>query len=342
MKLTGGRARAFCARPDVTKCGALLYGADTALVALARQELVRALTHGDDLRLERQAATQAVRDPAAVDAALRSRGFFAERPVVLVEGAGDALARPLAEILPEIGADDGFLLVTAGSLPARSGLRKLFENDDRLVALALYGGPPEPGEVEEMLAEKGLRDKLAPDAVAELAAAAQALDRGQLAQLIEKIGVYLIDREAELAAAELSSLLPEAAEAELDSLIHAVAEGRADLVGPLMTRLSASGTTPVTILIATTRHFRTLLQLATAPDGIGSALARVRPQVFGPRRDALARQGRSWGTARLESALRLLFQTDRRLRSAGSRPDQAIVERCLMRLSMIARQAGGG
>ncbi len=139
MKLAGSRARAFCARPDASKCGALLYGTDAAVVALARQELVRVLTEGDDMRLERLEPAQAARDPAGIDAALRARGFFAGRPVLLIEGAGDALAGPLGPILPEIRTDDAFLLLTAGSLPARSGLRKLFEADERLVALAFHG-----------------------------------------------------------------------------------------------------------------------------------------------------------------------------------------------------------
>ena len=336
MKLTASGARAFCARPDTAKCGALLYGTDTSLVALARRELVQALTSGDDLRLTRVDGTQAARDPAGVDAALRSRGFFGERPVVLIEGAGEALSRPLADILSGIRAEDAFLVATAGSLPARSTLRKLFEADDRLVALSFHGGPLERSELEDMLAEKGIQGGLTPDALAELAACAETIDRGVLMQVIEKIAVYMLGREAQLDAPELTALLPAAAETELDRLVSVVAAGRVEDVKPLITRLAASGLGPVTLLIATVRHFRLLLGLATAPDGIGSALGRIRPPLYGPRRDAVAAQARRWRAAQLETAMRLLFRTDRQLRSPGSRPDHAIVERCLIRLAMMA------
>lgn len=336
MKLAASRARAFCARPDTAKCGALIYGTDASLVALARQELVRALTAGDDLRLTRLDPTQAARDPAGIDAALRARGFFGERPVVLIEGAGEAMARPLADILPQIRTDDAFLLLSAGSLPARSALRKLFEADDRLVALAFHGGPLERNELEDMLSDAGLTARLSPDAIADLAAAAEAMDRGALVQALEKIAVYTLDRETELDASDLRSLLPEAVETDLDRLLFAVAAGRVEQVGPLITRLSASGLAPVTMLISLVRHFRILLGLATAPDGTDRALSRLRPPVYGPRRDALAAQARAWNAAQLESAMRLLFQTDRQLRSPGSRPDRAILERCLIRLAMMA------
>jgi DNA polymerase-3 subunit delta len=73
-----------------------------------------------------------------------------------------------------------------------------------------------------------------------------------------------------------------------------------------------------------------------APDGIEAALNRLRPPAFGPRRSALAAQARLWGPKRLEAANRLLFQTDRGLRAPGDRPDRALVERCLIRLALMA------
>jgi DNA polymerase-3 subunit delta len=130
-------------------------------------------------------------------------------------------------------------------------------------------------------------------------------------------------------------LLPVAADSELDRLVAAVAEGRADAVGPLIGRLAAAGVGAAGMLIAAGRHFRQLLGLAAARDGIDSALGRLRPPAFGPRRQALAAQARRWGPGRLETANRLLFQADRTLRSAGSRPDRALVERCLIRLAMM-------
>lgn len=336
MKLSGAKAAAFCARPDETCRGALLYGTDSSLVALRRRDLVQALSGGDDLRLTRLDAGRAGRDPAEIDAALRARGFFAGRSVALIEGAGEALARPLSEILPDIRPDDAFLVVTAGSLPARSGLRRLFETGVGLVALAFHAGPLGRDELDELLAGAGLAKALTADAVEDLAATAGVMDQGALTQLIEKIAVYMLDRQTPMDARELATLLPEAVETQLDRLVAAVAEGQAESVGPLMTRVAAAGVGPVTTLIATGRHFRLLLGLATAPDGVGAALGRLRPPVYGPRRDALAGQARAWNTGRLETAVRLLFRTDRRVRSAGDRPDRALVERCLIRLAMMA------
>ncbi len=345
MKLTGARAAAFCARPDGRKHkgllkGALLHGPESTLVSLRRRELVAALTEGDDMRLTRLDGAAAVRDPAGIDAALRAQGFFPGRRVVLIEGAGDALARPLGEILPGIGAEDAFLVVTAGSLGARGALRKLFEGADTLVALGFYPEPPGADEMAALLDSAGLGEALTAEARETLGAAAQAMDRGALVQLIEKVAVYALDRAEPVSGAELAELLPQAAESQLDRLVAAVAEGRAEAVGPLMARLTAAGVAPTTMLIAAGRHFRTLLGVSVAPEGVAAAIGRLRPPVFGPRRDALAAQARRWEPARLEAVTRLLFRTDGRLRSRGDRmaprPDRALVERCLIRIAMMA------
>ncbi len=348
MKLAGARAAAFCARPAPEMIGrltgALLHGPDAGLVALRRRELVDVLTEGDDLRLTRLEPGMALKSPVEIDAALRARGFFPGRRVVLIEGARDTLAGPLKEILAGIDPHDGsrradqdaFLVVTASGLTARSALRRLFEGAGGLASLGLYPEPPGEAELAALLGEAGLAGGLSSEAAQDLAAGADQIDRGALLQLIEKIGVFSLDRNGPLDQAALAPLLPAAADSGLDRLVAVVAEGRAEAVGPLIGRLSAAGVGAAGMLIATGRHFRQLLGLAAARDGIDAALGRLRPPAFGPRRQALAAQARRWGPGRLETANRLLFQADRTLRSAGARPDRALVERCLIRLAMMA------
>lgn len=344
MKLAGARAAAFCVRPEAmlsgAAVGALLHGPDGALLSLRRRGLVELLTDGDDLRLTRLDAAAAQRDPASVDAALRARGFFPGRRVVLIEAARDGLAEPLARVLAGLGdglqSDDAVLLLTAEGLGGRSALRRLFEEHPRLASLGLYPEPPDAAELAGLLAAAGFDAGLTGDAAEALGVVAAQIDRGSLDRLIEKLAVFALGRRAPLTLAELAPLLPAAVDSDLDRLAELVAEGRSAEVGPMIGRLAAAGAGPVTILIAAGRHFRQLLGLATAPDGIDAALRRLRPPAFGPRRTALAAQARRWGSVRLEAANRILFETDRALRSAGERPDRALVERCLIRLAMMA------
>jgi DNA polymerase-3 subunit delta len=104
-----------------------------------------------------------------------------------------------------------------------------------------------------------------------------------------------------------------------------------------MRRLKAQGTQPVGLCIGATRHFRALYTAASDLGGAAQGIARMRPPIFGPRRDRMLRQAQGWGAERLQQALTILTDTDLTLRSAAQRaPEMALVERALIRLAMLA------
>ena len=95
----------------------------------------------------------------------------------------------------------------------------------------------------------------------------------------------------------------------------------------------------VGLCMAASRHFRALFTAASDPGGAAQGMSRMRPPVFGPRRDRMIRQAQNWGANRLEQALGLLTDTDLSLRSAGqTAPGMAVMERTLIRLAMMARR----
>ncbi|MEL6685306.1 MAG: DNA polymerase III subunit delta, partial [Pseudomonadota bacterium] len=100
--------------------------------------------------------------------------------------------------------------------------------------------------------------------------------------------------------------------------------------------LYAQGVTPVTLSIGAMRHFRRLHVLASDPGGPAAGAGRLRPPVFGPRRDKMVRQASHWGRDRLERALTALTDVDLQLRSANTAPPHALMERVLIRLAMLA------
>ena len=90
--------------------------------------------------------------------------------------------------------------------------------------------------------------------------------------------------------------------------------------------------------IGATRHFRTLYTIAAHPGGPAQGIGGLRPPLYGKRRDRMLRQAQGWGAQKLQNALTILTDTDLQLRSAGqSAPAQALTERAMIRLAMLAR-----
>ena len=337
MKLSGQAANRYFARPDPDRAGLLIYGADAMRVALKRQDVIAALIGplGEgEMRLTRIPASDLKKDPALVQDAMKAQGFFPGPHVAFVEDATDALAPLLAAALADWRKGDASLIVTAGNLTKASALKKLFEDHSNAHAACIYDDPPTGLEIEATLQKAGLIS-ISPAAMTDLSALAQELDPGDFRQTIEKIALYKWGDTAPLTPADVAACAPLTIEAEADDVLHAVAERRAADVGRLMRRLEGQGVAPVSLCIGAMRHFRGLHAAASAPGGAAEGMARMRPPIFGPRRDRMLKQAQTWGMHRLEQAIQILTDTDLSLRSSSRAPAMAVMERALIRLAMM-------
>lgn len=339
MKLTGAAASRYFTRPDPARTGLLIFGADAMRVALRRQEVVAALLGPkgeEEMRLTRIAGSELRKTPSAVADAAKAIGFFPGQRVVLVDEAGDAAAPALDMALGDWRPGDAQIVVTAGSLTAKSALRKLFEAHANAYAIGIYDDPPSREEIEDIAKRAGLT-RVPDPAMAALTALARALDPGDFRQTVEKIALYKWQDGAPLTPEEIALCAPATIEADTDDVLNIVAEGRAQELGPMMRRIEGQGVLPVTLAISALRHFRALHAAASDPGGPGAGIGKLRPPVFGPRRDRMLSQAQRWGMFRLEEAIRHLIDTDLTLRSASKAPQMALLERALLRITMMAR-----
>ena len=340
MKLSTRDAAAYFAKPDPAKTGLLIYGADAMRVALRRQEVIKALIGPegeDEMRLARIAATDLRKDPALLLDAVKGLGFFPGPRVALVEDASDGLADTIGAALADWKDGDAQIIVTAGQLNARSKLRKQFEEHANAYATGIYDDPPSRGEIERALRDAGLAD-ISTDAMAALSELARVLDPGDFRQTLEKVSLYKIGDATPLSAEDVEANTPQSIEAGLNDVLNIAADGDAHRVSPVLRRLEAQGIGAVGLCIGATRHFRTLHTVAADPGGPGSGIGKLRPPVFGPRRDRIQRQASSWGMAKLERALALLLDTDLTLRSTSRAPDMALMERTLLKIAWMNRK----
>jgi len=344
MKLSPQAALGHFAKPDPASAATLIYGADAMRVALKRQELVAALVGPrgeEEMRFSRLAAADLRRDGALLQDALKAQSFFPGPRAVLLEDAADGLTKTVTAAMEDWQPGDAHLVVTAGSLTARSTLRKLFEGLKTGFAIALYNDPPSRQELEAELARAGLA-RVDAEAMTDLVTLSRVLDPGDLRQTLEKLALYKLGDESAVGPADILACAPATTEAAIDDVLDIVAEARTAEIGTVIARLAGQGVQPVGLVIGATRHFRTLYAAAADPGGPASGLARARPPVFAPRRARMQRQAESWGPDRLAAALQMLTDTDLQLRSAGQRaPAMALVERTLIRLAMLAARRAG-
>lgn len=339
MKLSPRDAEAFFRKPDPKMSGLLIYGEDTMNVALKRQQVVAALIGPEgeaEMRLTRLNGADLRKDPAALLDAVKAVGFFPGPRAVLVEEANDHATDALKAALQDWREGDASVIVTGGELKKTSSLRKLFEGARTAVVAALYDEPMSRAQIEDELKRAGI-GQVDRDAMGALEVLGRELTPGDFRKTLEKVALYKLDDAAPLTVAEVELMAPASVEADMDDVFYVLADGKTSEIAPIMARLAAQGVTPVTLLIMGARHFRMLYTLASAQGGPAAGIGRLRPPLFGPRRDRILRQAQGWSVERLEMALGLFMDTDLALRSAGQKaPAYALVERAFVRLAHLA------
>ena len=340
MKLTGPAALGYFRKPDPTHTALLIFGADPMRVADKRQQAIAALVGPqgeEEMRLTRFNASDLRKNPAVLDDAIKAQGFFPGHRVAFVEDATDVMAKVIATALADWQPGDAQVVITAGQLTAKSALRKIIEGHRNAIAIGLYDDPPTVADIEQALTQAGIVQP-SRDVMDALMALANTLEPGDFRQTLEKVSLYKRGDDSALSIEDVMVNAPQSAEVDVDDVLEIVATGQVDKLGPLLSNLYAQGVAPVTLCIGTMRHFRRLHVVASDPGGAAAGAGRLRPPIFGSRRDKIVRQASQWGRDRLERALTALTDVDLQLRSANTAPQGALLERTLIRLAMMARR----
>lgn len=340
MKLSSRDAISYFSNPDPKRTGLLIYGADAMRVALKRQEVIAALlgpNAEEEMRLMRISGAELRKDPAMLQDAIKSQGFFPGPRVAFVEDANDTIAPIVIAALSEWQHGDAQIVVTAGALKKTSKIRKEFEVHPNAYAAALYDEPMSRVEIENELKRAGL-DVSGGDGMNALSDLARSLEPGDFRQTLEKLALYKRNDPSPVSNEDIENCAPATQDADLDDILNIVADGNTKEIGPVLRRLKSQGVQPVGLCIGANRHFRMLYTIVSDPGGISAGMGKLRPPVFGPRRDRVQRQAGRWSSDRVQTALGMITDTDLQLRSANQHaPSMELVERVLIRLSMMAR-----
>ncbi|MBV8777558.1 MAG: DNA polymerase III subunit delta, partial [Alphaproteobacteria bacterium] len=139
MKVAAARVDAFLRRPDAQIAAVLLYGPDAGLVRERADALGRSVVPDlrDPFRVVDISGPAIAADAARLADEAAQIGLMGGRRLVRVREVGDAHAAPFARLLAS-AAGDAMIVVEAGELPARSALRRIFEDAANAAAIGCY------------------------------------------------------------------------------------------------------------------------------------------------------------------------------------------------------------
>lgn len=334
MKLTGQDAIKYCLDP--TPVPALLLHGEPNTKVKDKYKYIKTKLVGssanDEMRLTEITASELRKNKSLAVDAIKEIGFFPGPRLVLIENCTDGLTSLIEEIISSYKEGDAFLIVTASFLPARSKLRKLFENNKSTMSIGVYPEPPTIQEINLTIKTAGIGEI---EIKKDLVQLGQSMELNEFKQVLEKIILYKINDSSPLSYEDISECVEISLETKLEEVIDTICSGNTNYLASLLRKLTAKGQNPTSICIGVVRHFRNLHILASQPSKIEISLSKIRPPVFGARRNKLISNSKMWGIKRLERALNILMETDLRLRSSKLDPKNALIERALIKVSMM-------
>jgi DNA polymerase-3 subunit delta len=343
VKIEARQGEAFLKKPDPRIRGVVIYGNDDGLIAERGLALARTVCEDlkDPFRVVDIAGDALKGDPARLADEFGAMSLMGGRRVIRVRPAGEESVAAL-ENLVAASAGDALVVIEAGNLTPRSGLRTLAETEPCLAALPCYmdNEAALEGLVESAARAQGLA--VDPDAL-EWIVERLGGDRGQTRSEIDKLLLYKAgDSGKTITLADAMAVLGDTASIGIDDVIAAAFDGEPVALDRALDRVFAEGGNPVQLVRSLQRH-ADQLHLVSGHAAKGGNLeaamfkARGLPR-GGPVRQRFERHVRSWPLPRLSSALQEILRAEMECKSTGL-PDQAIARRLCLRLSQAARNA---
>ena len=337
MKLTGQGIPSFLAGPPAGIIAVLVYGPDEGLVRERAGILARKVIRdpNDPFGAVSLTGTQIKEDPTLLADEAMAISLTGGKRLVRVREASEDCAAPLSDVLSG-PAPDAMIVIEAGDLSPRSGLRKLAEGSANAAALPCYvDGERDISQlIREALA--AMEARIEPEALA-FAARHLGADRMSTRSEIEKLVLYA-GQGGRIDLDDAVSCIGDAANLSLEDIAFAVGDG--DLAGLVVAldRATAEAMAPVAILRAVGRHFQRLdTALAARAEGADprAAMSGLRPPVFFKRQDAFRRQMERWPREWISLGLTRLNEAEVNCKTTGL-PDRAVAERTLMEMTRAA------
>jgi len=315
-----------------------LVGPEAYLRNTARQLIEKAVVAADNTDASKQVFSAKEVDGAKVIDSLRSVSMFSGRQLVIIRDA-EKLNKETVELLTKYAVSpvkESTLVLDAEKLDGRSKLMRTVEKEAVVLECkALYANQL-PSWVGMEVRRQG--KQMSHDA-ARFLSDMIGNDLGQLHQAIERVSLYVGDRQL-IEMKDIEEAVIETAQRTVFDLGDAIGSRRVDRALSILANLLDAGQAPVFILNMISRHIRILIKAREVGGRIGSGpeLARylgVHP-FFAKN---YAEQSRNFSAQELRKYFRTLARCDRSLKSSRL-PRERILEKLIFELCGGVNRSG--
>lgn len=345
MKISPGKLGHFLAKPDTDFIAALIYGPDTGQVHQNSEMLSKTIVGdlSDPFRIIDLPNEKLKEDAAILTDEMSAIPFGGGKKLVRVRDAQDNIADNINQALLSLNKDiceNSFAIFIAGELDAKSKLRKIFESNHCLAAIACYQDDERglrPVIINEMKKYGLAADNDAVQLFAEFCRG----DRLIVQKEMEKLALFLGEKK-KVEYGDVRAIIGETTESSYDNICEAIISGNQAMLEKHLRKALMQGEMPIVILRTVQRYFSRLhFTIGMVANGLSveEAIASLKPPVFFKHLPFFKQQVMTWRGERSKSLwkiMELLYQAELESKKTGS-DAELICSRYLMRIASLGK-----
>lgn len=288
----------------------LIYGPDAGLVDELCDKAIEKLEIEKDNLLVLD-ANELREKQDALFAESCSPSMFGGRKAVIISGAGDGDTKIISDLVLSSSLC-ATVIITAGDLRVGS-LRKLFEDDSRLAAVACYTDDTKTLEAlihKELSASAGIK-QVTPDAMSYMLSHMGG-DRGITRSFLQKIAIYVSDKHV-VDLEDVEKCLPDTSATSADDYMYSLTAGHINQTMVALDRLIYSGADANMLVRMLYNHFSKLLTAVV--DG------QLPKQLFWKVADNFRMAMKIWPEDEIVNVLAKLNDLEKLCRTSGMQPE---------------------
>ena len=321
--------------------GALLFGPDQGLIAETISLCIEKFAGkpANPFMLAELSPSQLKAEPSLLADELKTLPMLGGKKIVVFRQCADSFATDIKSALSN-QSKSCFLLTEAGELPARSKLRKVFQESTNAAAIGCYFDDENKIRtlINEVFGEhQSLIDPDASLILAERLGNDRLVSRGE----IEKLALF-VGRGGRATINDVESVIGDHSLISLEGIVFDTADGNSSRADQSTARALSEGVSPIQVLRALQNHFQRLhAVIGQINRGVPltAALSKLTPPIFFKVKPRFQQQCQHWSLKRLNSAMNLILGAERQCKQTGA-PAHAICQRIVLVLAGAAYRAG--
>jgi len=312
MKIQSNKVDEFIKTFDKNLRGVVIYGPDTGLVSIRKNEILQKILpdYKKSLSLIKLTNSTIKEKPNIVaDEYLSSSLFGSDKKVIVIEDGENSLSKILEEIFSKSQNNDNFIIVTADDLDSKSSLKKFADYNEYFAGIPCYKDDVNTimQIVNSKLKTSGF--KYNADVIKYLA---ESFGGNRLIILseLEKLIIYK-DNDKNLTIEDVKACIQDNSEANLNDFINAFASLNFEVAFKELQNLYSEGVFPVVIIRTVINYFMKLqLYKYQLQNGISFEQLAMKENVFWKQKPILAQHLQKLSMNNIDEILLILLNEE--------------------------------